>query len=145
MYGVFDVKTEIDRNELLDAAEKVASVRALRRTSTQIVHAGGVYHEREQFEIIGGIVGGTMSWKEPFGDSFTKALLDASSNLDVGATHLHGAFEIEWKGGLPDVTISEEDSGLIFFLLRLFQRLQLLGTVPAIDLAQYGAWLESKP
>jgi hypothetical protein len=33
----------------------------------------------------------------------------------------------------------------MFFLLRLFGRLQALGTVPAIDLGAYGQSLEETP
>ena len=40
-------------------------------------------------------------------------------------------------------TVSESDAGLIFFLTHLYTRLQKLGTVPAIDLAEDGRPLEA--
>ena len=38
--------------------------------------------------------------------------------------------------------LSTADSALIFFFLRLLGRLQSLGTVPAMDLREYGRALE---
>ena len=43
---------------------------------------------------------------------------------------------------LKEVTISDADTALIFFAMRLLHRLQQMGTVPAID---YTAWGEVIP
>jgi hypothetical protein len=42
-----------------------------------------------------------------------------------------------------DLAVSRSDAVLMFFLLRLFRRLQRVGTVAMIDLAEYGSDLES--
>jgi hypothetical protein len=39
--------------------------------------------------------------------------------------------------------LSAPDTALIFFFLRLLERLQGLGTVPAMDLRRYGKVLEA--
>jgi hypothetical protein len=39
------------------------------------------------------------------------------------------------------VEVSTRETALIFFFLRLLQRLQRMGTAPAMDLAKYGARL----
>jgi hypothetical protein len=146
VYGMFEVKPELNRDYLLYAAEKAASVRALRRTSVPVVHAGGTYDPREPFEILARILARRSAWSAPFGDALTTALAyaDPAGRLDLGATAEDGAFEVGY-GGEPQVelTTSEPDGGLMFFLTRLYTRLQQLGTVPAIDLAEYARPLEA--
>jgi hypothetical protein len=107
VYAVLEVKPELDKGTVEYAGKKAASVRALKRTSVPVPHAGGVFEPRKLFEILAGIVALESSWKPPFGDSL----------LDV----LHGS---------P-------------LFLRLLGRLQSLGTVPALDLTEYGRSLES--
>lgn len=145
VYAVFEVKPELTRDYILYAAEKAASVRTLRRTSVSIVHAGGEFAPREPFEIVAGVLARRSSWSPPLGDSLATALADANSQgrLDLGATVESGAFEVSYREASPDLTISDPDAGLMFFLTRLYTRLQQLGTVTAIDLAEYGRRLET--
>ncbi len=145
VYAVFEVKPELTRDYILYAAEKAASVRTLRRTSVPIVHAGGEFAPREPFEILAGVLAKRSGWSPPLGDSLATALTDANSQgrLDLGATVESGAFEVSYRDASPNLTISDPDAGLMFFLTRLYTRLQQLGTVTAIDLAEYGRRLES--
>ena len=145
VYAVFEIKPELNRDYVLYAAEKAASVRALRRTSVPIVHAGGTFEPREPFDILGGILARRSGWSPPFGDALISALEDAdqSGRLDLGATAEQGAFDVSYDGQTIELTLSESDAGLIFFLTHLYTRLQKLGTVPAIDLAEYGRRLEA--
>lgn len=145
VYAVFEVKPELTRDYILYAAEKAASVRTLRRTSVPIVHAGGEFAPREPFEILAGILARRSGWSPPLGDSLATALADANSQgkLDFGATVESGAFEVSYREASPDLTTSDQDAGLMFFLTRLYTRLQQLGTVTAIDLAEYGRRLEA--
>ena len=140
VYAVFEVKPELTRDYVLYAAEKAASVRALRRTSVPIVHAGGEFSPREPFEILAGVLARRSSWSPPLGDSLVTALADANpqGRLDIGATTESGAFEVSYGAASPELTISDPDAGLMFFLTHLYTRLQQLGTVTAIDLAEYG-------
>jgi len=145
VYAVFEIKPELTRENIIYAGAKAASVRALRRTSVPIVHAGGTFPPRAPFEIVAGILARGSSWSPPFGDSLTEALaeLEPWSRLDFGATAEHGAFEVSYEEGAPDLSVSDADGGLLFFLTHLYTRLQQLGTVTAIDLAQYGRPLEA--
>ncbi len=140
VYAVFEVKPELTRDYVLYAAEKAASVRALRRTSVPIVHAGGEFSPREPFEILAGVLARRSSWSSPLGDSLVTALADANpqGRLDLGATAESGAFEVSYGAASPELTISDPDAGLMFFLTHLYTRLQQLGTVTAIDLVEYG-------
>lgn len=45
VYGCFEVKPRINRENIRYAADKAASVRRLIRTTAPIVHAGGIYTE----------------------------------------------------------------------------------------------------
>jgi hypothetical protein len=145
VYAVFEIKPELNRENILYAGAKAASVRALHRTSVPIVHAGGTFAPREPFEILAGIVARKSGWSPAFDEPLTEALaeLEPWGRLDFGATAEHGAFEVSYEGGVPELSISETDGGLMFFLTHLYTRLQQLGTVTAIDLAEYGRPLEA--
>lgn len=104
-----------------------------------VPHAGGTYKPKKLFEIIGGLLALESSWAPPLGDTFRKHLfaLRANQKLQIGCALRHGAFDVvSFSTGKHDQSNSE--TALIFFFLRLFRRLQQLGTVPAIDLRQYG-------
>jgi hypothetical protein len=47
------------------------------------------------------------------------------------------------KGGANPVQVSTPDESLIFFVLRLLERLREMGTAPAADLMEYGRGLRS--
>jgi uncharacterized protein DUF6602 len=146
VYAVFEVKPELTRENVLYAAKKAASVRALRRTSVPIVHAGGTYEPRAPFEILAGILTTRSGWSPPLGDPLVEALrdTDAAGRLDLGAVAEAGSFEASHpeEGGVQ-LTRSEPEGGLIFFLTRLYTRLQQLGTVTAVDLSAYSRPLEA--
>lgn len=143
VYAVFEVKQEMGKGEVEYAGHKVATVRSLRRTSSAIPHAGGIYAPKEPFAPIGGILCLESSWTPPFGASFQEALrgLESDERLDIGCALRHGGFEVRYDGHEPFISESTPDRSLIFFFLRLLQRLQALGTVPAIDWTDYGRTL----
>lgn len=74
------------------------------------------------------------------GDPFRDALfsLGPQQQLDLGCSLTCGAFEVVAKDDQLDVETCEESRALIFFALRLFRRLQSMGTVSAIDISRYG-------
>lgn len=146
VYAAFEVKQNLDKGNIEYAADKGASVRRLHRTNIPFQHAGGIQTPRPLFSIISGILATGSDWTPPLGDPFyetIKATAGADTRMDIGCALRHGAFDIDWSGQKPAATTSEPDSSLMFFLLRLFQRLQTLGTAPAIDLAAYGRSLEA--
>jgi hypothetical protein len=64
--------------------------------------------------------------------------------LDIGCALKHGVFDVVHdEHGEVWINRSAPDVSLIFFLLRLFTRLQALGTVPAIDPGLYAKTLEA--
>jgi hypothetical protein len=145
VYAVFEVKQELASGTVRYAIEKAASVRDLHRTSLPIVHAGGEYTAREPFDILAGILALRSSWSPPFGDPFEAALGGGNGRgrLDLGCAVVHGAFDVRHTNGGREITTSEPEASLMFFLLHLFGRLQQLGTVPAVDLAEYARDLEA--
>ncbi len=122
VYAVFEVKPTFSRQWLRDAAEKAASVRSLHRTSVSVPARPAA----EPPPILAGLLATTSVWTPP---TFAANLRRARRDLDIGCCLEHGAFE--------DKHISSPDQSLIFFLLRLLDRLRAMGTAPAIDWSQY--------
>lgn len=145
VYAVLEVKQELDKGTVEYAGNKAASVRALKRTSTPVPHAGGVFEPRKPLEILAGIDALESSWKPPFGDSLLVLLRGSSqeARIQLLCTLRHGACEVQYAS---DETVlaqtSAPETGLVFFFLRLLGRLQSLGTAPAIDLTAYGKSLQ---
>lgn len=143
VYAVLEVKQDLSKKQIEYAGEKIESVRQLRRTSAEFLHASGRSRTMPK-PILGGIVTFESGWSPPFGDSFDAALkaLPESQRLDLGCALCDGGFEVVYgDGGAPKVTHSAADSSLIFFLLRLLHRLQQVATVPAIEYVEYSRLL----
>lgn len=146
VYAVLEVKQQLDKGTVEYAAKKAASVRVLKRTSAPVPHAGGVYEPRNLFEILAGIVALESSWRPPFGESLLDVLRGSTqpARLDLLCTLRHGACDVQYADDRTVVArASAPDTGLVFFFLGLLERLQSLGTVPAIDLTAYGKSLEN--
>lgn len=139
VYAVLEAKPNINKERLEYAGAKAASVRRLKRTSVEIAHAGGKYPAKPPFPIVSGIVAATVDWADGYGDAFrrtiTSAPLSGDNRIDCGCGLSHGAFDLFAADGA--LSFGEEDAGLVFFLFRLLNKLQSLGTVPAIDWNAY--------
>jgi hypothetical protein len=59
--------------------------------------------------------------------------------VDLGCVVTKGAFE----SGKHGRQFSRESESLIYFMIRLIERLRCLGNAPAVDLMSYGRTLES--
>ena len=133
-------------------------MRALRRTSAPIIASGALRRApiRPQ-PILAGLLATSSVWSpETFGDNVRNALTgpgriggaprnggsgsvpDSLTRIDLGCSLQHGAFE-----HAAQLRISDPDESLIFFVLRLLDRLQAMGTAPATDLGEYGRRLRS--
>jgi hypothetical protein len=129
IHAVFEVKPTFSRQWIRDAGEKAASVRALRRTSVRVM------------PILAGLLATTSVWTP---NTFSKNLKSAltsipeTNRLDLGCSLEHGAFEQTDK-----ITVSIPEETLIFFILRLLERLRAQGIAPEADLMKYGRHLES--
>jgi hypothetical protein len=91
------------------------------------------------------MVAASVEWKDGFGASFQRTLasdaLSGESRIDCGCGLSHGAFDLFAAGGA--LTFGEQQAGLVFFLFRLLNKLQSLGTVPAIDWNAYASVLHA--
>lgn len=140
VYAVCEVKQELSKGTIEYAGEKAESVRALRRTSAPIIHAGGRYPPKDPPPILAGLLTLESSWSPPFGAPFTSALngLSPEQSLQFGCALQHGAWEsARDEEGTLRTSTSDEETALISFFLALLAALQRMGTVPAIDLGEY--------
>lgn len=146
VYAIFEIKQELNKRHIEYAADKAESVRSLRRTSAQIVERGHQKAPRPLFRVLSGILTLESGWSSSLGHPLTEALVATtdSGRLDLGCALRDGAFEAAYgDDGTVQLGTSEPGAALMFFFLRLFARLQGLGTVSAIDLAEYGRVLEA--
>jgi hypothetical protein len=146
VYAVFDVKQQLMWHTLSEASQKAASVRRLRRTSSSIRHAGGTYKPRDLFPILAGVLSLSSQWADGVGDSLARALrkLSRPGQLDLGCAVDCGAFEVLPHPRTLKIVAAPKDSALIFFLMRFLQRLQKMGTAPAIDLEKYSRTITAR-
>jgi hypothetical protein len=146
VYGVFEVKQDLNRGNIIYAGEKAASVRRLQRTTFEIQHAGGSFAPRPLPRIIAGILTYQSGWLPPFGQPLKDSLneLEVNQQIDIGCALLHGLFEASYTPGqTAEVTGYEDQRSLVHFLLRLLKQLQGLATAPAIDYNSYLIHLET--
>lgn len=144
VYAVIEVKQDLNKAHLEYAGNKAASVRKLRRTSVEIPFAAGKYRPKPLHDILAGIITIESTWKDPLGDTLKTNIrsLSPEQKIDFGCAIKHGAFWVEWE---PKFLLmkSAEDESLMFFFLQLLMKLQSIGTVPAIDIAEYAKSLQS--
>lgn len=136
VYAIFEVKPTINKHYLEYAGAKAESVRVLERTSVPIVHAGGTYPARPLFEIVAGIVATEVEWSDGFtSSSFITHHTALSGNqiLNCGLAVSGGCFDIFDS----NLQVGPIKNSLAYFIFRLSQKLQSLGTVPAIDWNKY--------
>lgn len=143
VYAIFEVKPQINKATLKYAADKAKSVRALRRTSASIKHAGGEYSPKPTFKIISGVIAHRSEWRNGLkSEAFSKALKIHQNNsaIDCGVSLADRAFD----NFDERLEISDKEGSLTYFLFRLLKKLQSLGTVPAIDWNAYAEVVRSK-
>jgi hypothetical protein len=149
VYAALEVKPELTREQVEYAAGKVSSVRRLHRTSAPIIDRGVVKPPREPFEILGGILTLKSSWSPAFGDPFRLVIKEQAAaretRIDIGCALRDGGFELVVPPtALKEaIELSEPETALMFFLLRLFGRLQELGSPTAIDLREYSKTMKT--
>jgi uncharacterized protein DUF6602 len=141
VYAVFEVKQDLTAGHVDYAMKKAASVRKLRRTSVNITHAGGKFEARPPFPILAGLLTLEKDGKSSLGKRLA-SWLEAEpreGRLDLLCALRHGSAEATYsEENRVQLDVSAPDAALIFFFLRLLERLQGLGTVPAINLREYG-------
>lgn len=146
VYAVAEVKPEINRDHLLYAGEKIASVRGLYRTSVPFGWAMGTMEARPLPPILGIFLAGDSRWSPTFGDPFRKALKDVTQEgrLDIGCVLGSASFEVAHDQDADAVAVGAADTALVSFTLALLKRLQGLGSSPAIDYDAYATWVHGR-
>ena len=169
IYAIFEVKPTISKQWIREAAEKAASVRNLRRTTVPVIAGGKSRTAIPPSPILAGILATSSVWSaDTFKENVMDAVLsiDPNERLDLGCSLEHGSFEYHPSiqrpktrnprsprtthsnrasngGGEHGIQVSTPDESLIFFILRLLERLRQMGTAPAADLIEYGRSLHS--
>ena len=89
-----------------------------------------------------GLVTLESGWKPPLGDTLIKNLLTRQKEhtLDLGCVAAHGIFA---RQDDDSYLIEENGMAATAFLFELIARLQVLATVPMIDIRAYAAWLKA--
>ena len=142
VYCVFEVKPNIDRENIVYASKKIKSVRDLNRTTDDFAWAQGTMKAREPFAILGGLLATKCSWKNNLSsEAFQNVLNDENleTHLDIGCSLCGGSFWLEEN----QICISTPEESLLVFYLELLKKLRSLGTVPAIDYDSYSSVLDS--
>lgn len=140
VFAVFEVKQTLTRQLIRDAGIKAASVRRLRRTSATVPFAGGRYPPKQPHPILAGVLGLNSVWRGTFEQRLSAVLrsLAPAERLDLGCVLSLGAFE-----HTQSLRFSTAEESLIFFVIRLLERLRGIGNAPAVDLMAYGRGLAS--
>jgi hypothetical protein len=164
VYAVFEVKPDIQGNvgqkTYLDyAAEKIESVRVLKREAASFINGGSKYNPRPLTKILGGILCSTNSYTHQNNDTIEKHLkqLNNLKSIDLGCIADYGSFyidyipneEIKKVGQEPyldfysnrefnKIKFSNPDHSFVTFFMQLTRYLQqAIGTIPAINLNKY--------
>jgi hypothetical protein len=153
IYCVLEAKQEINASTLRYAADKVASVRSLTRTSARIVDIYGTQPgpNPSTRPILGGIVALRSGWVGGLASETGQAnirSIEAAGHLDLGIALTDGAFDfVSQTANLEllsrGLEFSPPGTQLIYFALHLFRRLQSIGSAMAVDLDVYEQALDS--
>jgi hypothetical protein len=145
VYGMFEVKQDLNKDAIEYTGQKAESVRILKRTSVPIVHAGGKYKPKTPCEIIAGLLTLGCEWEQDIDSKLSNICpnLEGRQQIDLGCSLQFGAFDARYEETFKIETSGKEDS-LIFFFLRFLRRLQALGTIPAMDIAEYERALQGE-
>lgn len=152
IYAVFEVKQNVDLENLRYAAQKVASVRRLSRTSAKIVDIYGTHPGPDPATrpILGGLLALRSDWEGGLEGKTGKGHLESLKGdewLDLGLALKDAAFDripedANTEVLTPGLEFAVTGTQLIFFVMHLFRRLQAIGSAMAVDLEIYERVLE---
>ena len=147
VYAVIEVKTQLTKEEIKDAGEKIASIRRLYRLPSQkIRHIGGVHRPIKRGRIYGYIVSSSAGWTENSVWTKISQYLPISKEefIDGGCVVNRGAFSAQREKNkfLFRHTLSKEQT-LFGFLGLLFEDIKSLATVPPWDLGRYSSFINT--
>jgi len=138
VYAVFEAKQSVDAKQIKYAADKVASIRSLHRTSMPIPSVGRDLGAKTLLPILGGLLALESEWKPALGQPLRDALeVESPGSLDLGCVAAHGIFWKSSNGYAFGIGVKPATA----FLFELISRLQAMATVPMIDMSAYAKWL----
>jgi hypothetical protein len=165
VYAVFEVKPDISdssegKTNIAYAAEKIESVRILKRTTTSIISVGQRQEPRGLTKIVGGILTSTKSGAKNNNTTIIKHLSEQKGfkSLDFGCIADYGSFYVDYEKEenilikdfderyfdyyngreFKEVVFSKAENSLVTFFMQLTRYLQqAIGTVQAINLQSY--------
>lgn len=136
VYAVFEVKQDLNLPMLTYASEKAASVRRMKRTSVGYMNGDIAMKPKPDINIIAGIIALEATQTLQTAKGLTKALRSYTGDgeLNCGLAVKGCSFDAFTVG---TITISNQETALMHFLFRLLGRLQMVGTVPAVNWGEY--------
>ncbi|MEL6439075.1 MAG: DUF6602 domain-containing protein [Cyanobacteria bacterium J06621_8] len=165
VYAVFEVKPDIkgsaDGKTYIEyAAEKIESVRVLKRTTTNMINSGKKLPARPLTKIIGGILTTTNSYTHSNNNTIEAHIKKQKGfkGIDIGCIADYASFYVDYIGKedteskdfekryqkyyanrkINKINFSNSENSLVSFFLQLTRYLQqAIGTVPAINLNAY--------
>ena len=145
VYAVFEVKQELNKENIVYAGNKIASVRKLRRTSVPIMYSTGQKPAKPLHNIIGGLLTTRIKGKNVTDKFLSNCLkgINIDNRVDLICCLKKSSYHIEYLQDKINIRKNEEDEVLIYIFLTLLLLLQKIGTVPAIDLMQYAKAIDS--
>jgi len=139
VYAVFEAKQSINAERVGYAQKKVASVRALKRTSLPIPYAGGTFPAKQLPHILGGLLAFESDWDPAMGQPLLNSLVsEPDKRLDLGCIAAHGIFGFDEAGAY---SLRPKGKPATAFLFELIAQLQSSATVPMIDIRAYAKWI----
>jgi hypothetical protein len=141
-YAVIEAKPVLNRQYVMMAMKKAASVRRLQRTQATVIHtAHGQQEAAPHQAILAGIVARNSEWAwGNLANTLAQALAAGAdtygpeSQLTMGLALDGGSFR-EWPVGHLD--ISAQATAMISFLMELLRQLEPLGTAGRLDISAY--------
>lgn len=139
VYAVFEVKQDLSKDHIIYAGKKAESVRRLERTSVPINNAGTMIEPKIHFEILSGLLCTRSSWStlDNSKKMAKKHIFNLKENEKLNLTCCLGLGSISLTDDLKTFKISKKSNALIAFFFDFLQRLQSVGTVPAMDISKY--------
>lgn len=131
IYAVFEVRPKLSKANYDYAVKKLNSVKELKRTSASFVHILG-RDKKELFDVIGGIM------TKENGSQNVYENLKVGSELAIVLCLNCGIKVIGDKA----IISQDKEPILAFFLLKLIEKLRLLGSVPALEVDKYLGFIE---
>lgn len=151
VYAVFEVKQELNKEYIEYAGKKAESVRRLVRTSAPIVYSTGLKPSKPLHKIFAGLLTTKTSWVE-VDKNLKNNLVGLTNNqeLDVICSLDEISCSVQYKrteinflgkssGEMVTVQIdrNKERDILMHLFLTVLTKLQIIGTVPAIEFDKY--------